>query len=39
MGPFHPLAGFPMRPARKESRSPLPLWRDRGRGLHFADVR
>jgi hypothetical protein len=36
---FHRLAGFPMRLAPKKSRSPLPLWRNRRRGLHAADVR
>ncbi len=39
---FHHLgrvAGFPMCSASKESRHRLPVWRDRRRALHIADVR
>ena len=39
---FHHLgrvAGFPMHSASKESRYRLPVWRDRRRALHIADVR
>ena len=33
------LAGIAMRSASKESRHHLPVWRDRGRSLHLANVR
>ena len=38
MDSFHHLADFPMRPASKESRHHLPLWRAGRCGVHIAPV-